>query len=333
VMIKVENVIKRFGATVALNDVSFEIKKGEIHAVVGENGAGKSTMMKILAGIHKQDSGKVFIKGQEAEIANPLQARQLGISVVFQELSLFQDLTVADNIYFLNEKKGIVGFLKKRKMADESQKFLKRLQEEHLIDPRAIINDLSVADQQLVEITRALSHGSEILVLDEPNSALSEKESQNLFNLIKKLKDEGITIIYVSHRLEEVFTIADRITVFRDGLYIGTKKVKDTTVTEIITDMIGKEIDEIFPEKKSIDFGYEVVLEVKDLSKRNLLESLDFSVNRGEVLGFAGLEGCGIEDIFKMLFGLEKKDSGEIYYTRDSVICLIKTECKMLDTT
>ncbi|MHB1253466.1 MAG: sugar ABC transporter ATP-binding protein [Candidatus Humimicrobiaceae bacterium] len=314
VIIKVENVTKRFGGTVALDNVSFEIKKGEVHAIVGENGAGKSTMMKILAGVYKEDSGKLYIDGAESKINNPLQARAHGISIVFQELNLFPELTVADNIFIENEKKGPLGILKKSKMAKASEKLLKSMQQEHFIDPLAFVNELSVADQQVVEITRALSHGSEILILDEPNSALSEKESQNLFKLIRKLKNGGITIIYVSHRLEEVFGIADKITVFRDGNYIGTKNIKDTTISEIISEMIGKKITDIFPLRKTVDFGSENVLEIKNLSKRNLLEPLDFFVKKGEVLGFAGLEGCGIENIFRMLFGLERKDSGEIYY-------------------
>lgn len=313
-IIKVENITKRFGGTLALDNVSFEIKKGEVHAIVGENGAGKSTMMKILAGVYKEDSGKLYISGIESHINNPLQARQHGISIVFQELNLFPELTVADNIFIENEKKGPLGILKKNKMAKESAKFLKNMQQEHFIDPLAVVNELSVADQQVVEITRALSHGSEILILDEPNSALSEKESQNLFRLIRKLKNEEITVIYVSHKLEEVFSIADKITVFRDGSYIGTKNIKDTTIPEVISEMIGKKISDIFPLRKIVDFGNETVLEVKNLSKRNLLEPLDFNVKKGEVLGFAGLEGCGIENIFRMIFGLERKDSGEIYY-------------------
>ena len=314
VILSINNITKRFVGTIALDDVSFEIKKGEVHAIVGENGAGKSTMMKILAGIHKQDSGKIFIKGREVSIDNPLKARSLGISIVFQELSLFSELTVADNIFFMNENKIGAGFLRKRQMESSSEKYIKRLQQEHYINPRSAVSDIPIADQQIVEITRALSHGSEILILDEPNSALSEKESQNLFKLINKLKQDGITILYVSHRMEEVFTIADRITFFRDGHFIATKNIKDTSIPEIITDMIGKKIDEIFPDRKNKSMDDGKVLEVKNLSKKNILQPLDFSVKKGEVLGFAGLEGCGIESIFRMLFGLEKKDTGDIYY-------------------
>ena len=189
VIVKVEGITKRFAGTLELDNVSFEIKKGEVHAIVGENGAGKSTMMKILAGVYKEDSGKLYINGIESKINNPIQARQHGISIVFQELNLFPELTVADNIFIENEKKGPLGILKKSKMAKESAKFLKDMQQEHYIDPLAVVNELSVADQQVVEITSALSHGSEILILDEPNSALSEKESQNLFKLIRKLKN------------------------------------------------------------------------------------------------------------------------------------------------
>jgi ribose transport system ATP-binding protein len=316
--IKVENITKRFGGTLALDNVNFEIKKGEVHAIVGENGAGKSTMMKILAGVYKPDSGKLYINGNEAIINSPMQARMQGISIVFQELNLFPALSVADNIFMNNELKAPMGFLKKFRMFKASNDYLKLLIQDLHIDPGIAVNDLSVADQQIVEITRALSQGSEILILDEPNSALSETESQNLFKMIKKLKNDGITIIYVSHRLEEVFSIADRITVFRDGNYINTWNISEIEMSQVISEMIGKEINEMFPAKNKYS-SEEIIFECKNISKKNKIKSIDFSVKKGEVLGFAGLEGCGIEDIFRIIFGIDKKDSGEFIYEGKSI--------------
>ena len=300
-MIKVENITKRFGGTLALDNVNFEIKKGEVHAIVGENGAGKSTMMKILAGVYKQDSGKLYINGNEAIINSPMQARMQGVSIVFQELNLFPALSVADNIFMNNELKAPMGFLKKFRMLKASNDYLKLLIQDLHIDPSIAVNDLSVADQQIVEITRALSQGSEILILDEPNSALSETESQNLFKMIKKLKNDGITIIYVSHRLEEVFSIADRITVFRDGNYINTWNISEIEMSQVISEMIGKKINEMFPAKSKY-VSEEIIFQAKNISKKNKINSINFSVRKGEVLGFAGLEGCGIEDIFRIIF-------------------------------
>ena len=314
VLINIENISKRFGGTHALDDVSFTIKKGEVHALVGENGAGKSTLMKILAGVEKKDTGKIFIKEKEMVALRPLDARKAGISIVFQELNLFPQLNVFENIFITREMKNAVGLLAKRQMAKESIKILKSIQSDHEISPQARIENLSVADQQVVEIVRALSHGSEILILDEPNSALSLSETQALFKVINDLKSKGITVIYVSHRLEEVFTISDRISVLRDGKYMGTWDKEKTTIKEIIAAMVGKRIEELFPDRRGITSANKVILEVKKLHKKRKLGSVSFKVQEGEVLGFAGLEGCGIEDIFRILFGLEKKDGGEIIY-------------------
>ena len=317
-IIKVEGISKHFGGTTALDNVSFGIKKGEVHAIVGENGAGKSTMMKILAGVYRPESGKVIVNDKVVLTYNPLAARQFGVSIVFQELNLFPQLTVADNIFIQNEIHS-GGFLKKRKMARQSSKIIRILQQDHDIDPKSLVMELPVADQQIVEIARAFSHGSEILILDEPNSALSESETLNLFKLIRKIKEEGITIIYVSHRLEEVFTIADRISVFRDGHYINTWNIKDTTVQEIVAEMIGRRLQEVFPEKTKIKDDARVVLEVRGLNKKNKLSDIQLKVREGEVLGLAGLEGSGIEEIFQIIFGLQKRDSGEIIYEGQTV--------------
>ena len=307
VMIKIEDVSRRFGGTEALKSVSFSIKKGEIHALVGENGAGKSTLMKILAGVQTKDSGSIIVGGKEMVASNPIEARAAGISMVFQELNLFPQLTVFENIFITKEQKNKVGILKKNRMSKESIGILAGLETEHLISPSARVENLSVADQQIVEICRALSYGTDILILDEPNSALSEGESQALFKIIKSLRNKGITIIYVSHRLEEVFQIADRITVLRDGNYINTWNTSETNVNEIIAAMVGKRIEEMFPPRRDVEMSSEPILKVVELEKIKKLKKVSFDIHEGEVLGFAGLEGCGIEDIFQILFGLEKR--------------------------
>ena len=244
---------------------------------------------------------------------NPIEARAAGVSIVFQELNLFPAMTVFENVFITREKK-TAGIINKAKMARESVNILHNIESDHEISPFAKVEDLTVADQQVVEISRALSYGSEILILDEPNSALSEAETLALFKVIRDLKARGITIIYVSHRLEEVFTIADRISVLRDGKYIGTYDKEKTTVKEIIAAMIGKKIEEMFPELRNVTENNKVILEIDNLKVKNKLKGISFKAHEGEVLGFAGLEGSGIDDIFRILFGLEKKESGDIVY-------------------
>lgn len=312
-MITISNLSKSFGATLALDNVSFEIGKGEVHALVGENGAGKSTLMKILAGNVKKDSGSIFIKGQEAIFRNPLDAVKAGVSIVYQELSLYPDLTVMYNIFASREKRNRIGIVNNSRMAKESAKILDSFETEHKISSYDKVENLSIADRQIVEICRALSHGSEILILDEPNSALTESETLSLFKFIRELKKKGITIIYVSHRIEEVFNISDKISVLRDGKYIGTWEIKNTNKKEIISAMIGKKLEEIFPERRKLP-DTDKILEVDNLNKKGILKDINFFIREGEVLGFAGLDGCGIEDIFRILFGLEKRDSGTILY-------------------
>jgi ABC-type sugar transport system ATPase subunit len=313
-IIRIKNVSKRFGGTIALNDVSLCVKKGEIHALVGENGAGKSTLMKILSGVQLKDSGQIFINGEEININNPTDAKNAGISMVFQELNNFPHLTVFENIFMTREIKNKAGVLNKKNMFNKSAALLKNFATDHVISPSEVLNNLSVADQQVVEIVKALSFGSEIIILDEPNSALSESESTALFKLIKDLKYKGISIIYVSHRLEEVFAISDRITVLRDGKFINTWDISQTSIKEVINAMVGRKLEEIFPEKRTLKGDSKTVLEVNDLNKSGRLKSISFKLHESEVLGFAGLEGCGIDDIFKILFGLERKDSGQIFF-------------------
>jgi ABC-type sugar transport system ATPase subunit len=310
-IIRLEGITKRFGGVLALNNVSLEIKAGEVHAVLGENGAGKSTLMKILAGVYEADSGQIFLDGKEVKFSSPRDAQQKGISIVFQELNLFPQLSVAGNI-FINRELEQAGLLNERQMTREAQKVLDLMRVE--IDPLERVSDLAQGQRQLVEIARALYHEPKIIIMDEPNSALTDKETQILFDVIRRLRDQGVTILYISHRLEEVFEIADRISVFRDGRFEGAWGIDGVTMEFVVSKMIGRKLEEAFPARPNLPPTAPTALRVKNLSKVRSFEAIDFEVRRGEVLGFAGLQGCGIEEIFQILFGLTPFASGEIEF-------------------
>jgi ribose transport system ATP-binding protein len=311
-IIRLENITKRFGGVTALNDVTMEIQPAEIHAVLGENGAGKSTMMKILAGVYKPDSGRILLRGNEVRFDDPRDAQRMGISIVFQELNLFPQISVAGNIFVNREICSKSGLLDERSMYKQSKELLDML--EVSIDPATRLTDLSQGEKQIVEIARAFYQQPDIIIMDEPNSALNDTETQNLFQVIRRLKEQGVTILYISHRLEEVFQIAERISVFRDGSFMGVWRTADTTMENIVQTMIGRRLGEAFPARRALPDDSPVALEVIGLSKERALKPTDFQVREGEVLGFAGLQGAGIDEIFQMLFGLEAATSGEIKY-------------------
>jgi ABC-type sugar transport system ATPase subunit len=311
-IIRLEHVTKRFGGITAVNDVSFGIGRGEIHAVVGENGAGKSTIMKMLAGVHRPDGGALVLRGEPVSIGDPLQARRLGVSIVFQELNLFPHLTVAANVFANRETTRGPGLLDERQMVAATRRVLAEMGVS--LDPHARVSRLTVAEKQLVEIARTLEQQSEIIIMDEPNSALSAAETERLFELLRRLRDKGLTIIYVSHRLEEVFAIADRISVIRDGRYQGTRDVAQTSIPEIISRMIGRRLDETFPQREAVPPDAPVAVAVSGLRIGNDVGPVDFSVRAGEILGFAGLEGSGVTEVFHVLFGLVKPGSGQVVY-------------------
>ena len=311
-IIRIDHVTKRFGGVVAVNDVSFGIGAGEIHAVVGENGAGKSTIMKMLAGVHRPDGGTLVLRGQPVAISDPLQARKLGVSIVFQELNLFPHLSIAANV-FANREATMAGrLLDERAMLAATRRVLGTMEVE--LDPKTKVGRLSVAEKQLVEIARTLEQQSEIIIMDEPNSALTASESARLFELLRRLRDRGMTVIYVSHRLEEVFAIADRITVIRDGRYQGTWGIGETSIPEVIAAMIGRKLEETFPVRSGMEEAAPVALTVRGLRLPGGIGPVSFDVRAGEILGFVGLEGSGIDDVFHVLFGLGKPDAGEIIY-------------------
>jgi ABC-type sugar transport system ATPase subunit len=311
-IIRLDRVTKRFGGITAVNDVSFGIARGEIHAVVGENGAGKSTIMKMLAGVHRPDSGTLILRGEPVAIADPLHARQLGVSIVFQELNLFPHLTIAGNVFANRETTLGPGLLNERQMVAATKRVLGEMGV--ALDPHAKVRDLSVAERQLVEIARTLDQQSDIIIMDEPNSALSAAETERLFALLRRLRDKGLTIIYVSHRLEEVFAISDRISVIRDGRYQGTWPIVETTIPDVIAQMIGRRLGETFPHRELVLDEAPVAIAVSGLRVGTGVGPVDFQVRAGEILGFAGLEGSGIADVFSVLFGLTKPAAGQIVY-------------------
>jgi ABC-type sugar transport system ATPase subunit len=311
-IIRLDRVTKRFGGIVAVNDVSFGIARGEIHAVVGENGAGKSTIMKMLAGVHRPDSGTLVLRGEPTAIADPLHARRLGVSIVFQELNLFPHLTIAGNVFANRELTRTTGLLDERQMVAATMQVLAEMGV--ALDPHAKVGRLSVAEKQLVEIARTLQQQSDIIIMDEPNSALSAAETERLFALLRRLRDKGLTIIYVSHRLEEVFAIADRISVIRDGRYQGTWPIGETSIPDVIARMIGRRLGETFPTREAIPAEAPVAVSVRGLRIGSTVGPIDFDVRAGEILGFAGLEGSGVSDVFHVLFGLARPTAGQVIY-------------------
>ena len=311
-MIRVEGISKRFGGVTALDDVSLSIAPGEIHALVGENGAGKSTLMKILAGIYQPDQGQVVLRGQPIRLNSPLDARRAGVSIVSQELALFPHLSIAANIFVNREETRGGLLLNDRAMRKASQEVLKDMSVD--LDPSRKVGSLTVGEKQLVEIARTLQQQADIVIMDEPNSALNANESERLFEILRRLRDRGLTVIYVSHRLEEVFAISDRITVVRDGRYQGTWNIPDTSIPDIIEQMIGRGLEESFPPRQLVSTDAPTVLEVDQLAVAPALKEVTFALRAGEILGFAGLEGAGVDEIFDVLFGLDHPDSGSITY-------------------
>jgi len=311
VVVLMEGIEKSFPGVQALSQGQLELRSGEVHALLGENGAGKSTLMKILAGIYTKDAGRIVYQGKEVEIPNPRAAQNLGISIVHQELNLMPHLSVAQNIFIGREPRTGLGFvLDEQEINAKTQRLFDML---HLkLDPRTKVADLTVAKQQMVEIAKALSFNSQVLIMDEPTAALTDTEIEDLFRIIRQLREKGVAIVHISHRLEELRKIADRATVMRDGRYIDTVDVKDVSINHIIGMMVGRTIYEStndVPEHVS----QEVVLEVKQLNRGRLLKDVTFSLKRGEILGFAGLVGAGRTETARAIFGADPVDSGEMY--------------------
>lgn len=299
---------KSFGGVEALKSVDFKVKRGEVHALVGENGAGKSTLMKILSGVYQKDSGTVRINGKEVEITDPHKSRELGIGIIYQELVLAPHLTVAENIFIgdMGDKWGLINYKNLYRKADE---LIKEIGFD--FSSKTLVGELSVAYQQVVEIAKALSREADILVLDEPTAVLAPKEVEKLFDILVNLKKRGVSIIYISHRLEEVFKISDTITVLKDGCSINTYSTQNVTKDLIIRDMIGRKLEGLFPGRPRSEG--EELLRVENLCMGRKVRNVSFSLKAGEVLGIAGLVGSGRTELARALFGADRKESGRIY--------------------
>ncbi len=309
-LLEMKDISKSFTGVNVLRDVHFNLEKGTVHALMGENGAGKSTLMKILAGITKSDKGSICINDKSVEINSPSDSQNLGIAMIHQELSPIPGMTVAENIYFGREPgKGV--FVDYRQLYKQTEELLDRLHIKN-ISPREKLQNLQVADQQLVEIAKAISYNAEIIIMDEPTSAITDKEVDNLFVIINNLRKAGKGIIYISHKMDEVFRISDEITVLRDGAYVDSWKAKDINNDILIRNMVGRELSEIFP-KVHVPIG-EKVLEVRNLTLQNKFHNINFDVRRGEILGIAGLVGAGRTEVMQALFGLTPADEGEIIF-------------------
>lgn len=306
--LEMRGIRKSFGPVLVLKDMNLEVDDGEIHALVGENGAGKSTLMKILGGVISRDAGEIRVDGEPVEITRVRDAERNGIAVIHQELSVLPDMSVADNIFLGMEPRTPLGLVDEKEERRRSAETLGRLGLE--IDPRARAGELGVGQLQLVEIAKALIRKARLIVMDEPTSALSDREIERLFSVMRALKAEGVSFVYISHRLEELFAVCDRLTVLRDGEFIGTAPVAELSFDRVVAMMVGREIGDRFPPKTNRPG--ETILEARNLGRGNDFAGVSFSLRRGEILGLAGLMGAGRTELVRALFGAEPSDRGEI---------------------
>ena len=316
VILTMKGIDKSFPGVHALDHVDLEVRKGEVHALMGENGAGKSTLMKVLTGIYKKDSGTITYEGKEVELHNTREAQDAGVVIVHQELNMLGHLTVAQNIFIGREfKKGIR--IDDKKMNEEARKLFDRM---HIdIDPTETMSKLTVGKQQMCEIAKAISHEAKVIIFDEPSAALTEAEIEELFKIIRDLRAQGMGIVYISHRMDEIKVITDRVTVMRDGSYVGTLITKDCTKDDIINMMVGRVIYEDPKTKNMTPPGAPVVLKVDHLNAGKMVQDVSFELHKGEVLGFSGLMGAGRTETMRALFGADPIDSGDIYVNGQKV--------------
>ncbi|MDF1495465.1 sugar ABC transporter ATP-binding protein [Caproiciproducens sp. CPB-2] len=312
---ELNHIHKSFPGVKALDDVSFNLKSGEVLALLGENGAGKSTLVKVLSGVYTKDEGEIKIFGQTVEDLTPKKAQELGIAIIHQELNMCAHLSVAENIFLAREKTHS-GILSNREMNKDAAALLARLNID--LDPATIVGDLAVSKQQMVEIAKALSTNAKILIMDEPTSALTSNEIDDLFKIIRKLKSEGCGIVYISHRLEELQNIVDRVIIMRDGRYITSMDFKDTTMSEIISCMVGREIKEKFP--RVICERGKKIFEVKNLNAGRMVRNINLELYEGEIVGIAGLMGAGRTETTRAIFGADPKESGRIFVDDGEVV-------------
>ena len=315
-ILQMKQIDKSFPGVHALDHVDFDVRRGEVHALMGENGAGKLTLMKVLTGIYTKDSGTITFEGKEVEFHNTREAQDAGIIIVHQELNMVGDLTVAQNIFLGREPKKGLG-IDDRKMIEDSKALFERLKIE--IDPRMKMSDLTVGKQQMCEIAKAISHNAKVIIFDEPSAALTEKEIEDLFVIIRDLRANDLGVVYISHRMDEIKVITDRVTVMRDGTYVGTLITKDCTKDDIISMMVGRVIYEDPKQQSTCPPDAPVVLKVENLNAGKMVRNVSFELHKGEILGFSGLMGAGRTETARALFGADPKESGDIYINGEKV--------------
>jgi len=308
-VLELKNIVKEFSGVKALTDVNFTLKKGEIHALMGENGAGKSTFIKIITGVHGPNEGEMYVRGEKVQFKNPRDAQNHGIAAIYQHVTNYPDLSVTENIFMGHEK---VSKKTKRLLWKEMHKEAKAILEQlgSIIDPKTQMGTLSVAQQQIVEIAKAISTNADIIIMDEPTAALTARESEELYKIAETLRDNGASIIFISHRFEDMYRLASRVTVLRDSKYMGSWMVNEISNEDLIVQMVGRQISQVFPEKHN-KIG-ETVLEVKGLGKNGYFADISFEVKKGEILGLTGLVGAGRTEVCQAIFGINPSDSGEI---------------------
>ncbi|MBT2625176.1 sugar ABC transporter ATP-binding protein [Bacillus sp. ISL-32] len=307
--IDMNDIHKAFGKNQVLSGVSFNLKPGEVHALMGENGAGKSTLMNLLTGLHGLDKGSIRINGKETYFSNPKEAEQNGIAFIHQELNIWPEMTVLENLFIGKEMTSKLGILNTKKMKALAKKQFEKLSVSLSLDQEA--GKCSVGQQQMIEIAKALMTKAEVIIMDEPTAALTEREITKLFEVIASLKKDGVSIVYISHRMEEIFTICDRITIMRDGKTVDTTNIPETSFDEVVKKMVGRELTDRYPQRRP-ELG-DIVLEVRDASKKGSFEHVSFHVRSGEIVGVSGLMGAGRTEIMRALFGIDRLDSGEIW--------------------
>ena len=307
-VLELKGITKIFPGVKALNNVQFQLKPGEIHALMGENGAGKSTFIKVITGVHKAEEGEMYLDGKKVNFKGPKDAQNAGIAAIYQHVTSYPHLTVTENIFMGHEKKK-KGIIQWKEMHEEANSYLRELNAD--FDATAEMGTLSVAQQQMVEIAKALSMKARIIIMDEPTAALTKRESEELYRIAEKLRDDGASIIFISHRFEDMYRLASRVTVFRDSQYVGTYDVDGITNADLITAMVGREIKDLFPKPK-VELGEEV-LRVENLTRTGFFKNVSFAVKKGEILGLTGLVGAGRTEVVQTIFGVEHFDSGKVY--------------------
>lgn len=321
-LVEMKGVVKKFPGVTALKDISFSIKAGEVHVLLGENGAGKSTLMKILSGVYQPTEGTIEIGGKSYTKLTPKDSRENGISVIYQELSVINELSIQENLFVGNlpmKKIGLVSVVDYGEINRRAKELCEKVGLKR--DPKTLVEEISISEKQQVEIAKALAQDSNILVMDEPTASLTSEEIKHLFNIVRRLKSEGKGIVFISHKLGEIIEIGDRVSVLKDGVYVGTKDVKDVTADDLVTMMVGRQIQNNYQHELDHDFEKdEVIFEVKNLSRRdNKVNNVSFKLHKGEILGFSGLVGSGRSEMMNSIFGAEPKLSGEIFVKGEKV--------------